>query len=151
MGAIGINEIQKKVVMINKETDLQPVSYDFKSIIGERVKIDGNTVTSTSVGETVGRSLVGGAIAGGIGAVIGGLSGSKTSQKEIKSIDLEILINDLTCSSLIIPFFTSTVAMKNEWSDRLKQAEKDIVQWENLFKVIIYQNEHPSNNKGVMN
>ncbi|MHA7138164.1 SHOCT domain-containing protein [Rossellomorea arthrocnemi] len=63
-------------------------------IIESEVKIDNISVTKTARGSQLGGAIIGGVVAGGVGAVIGGATGSKKTSDKIKSIELQMIIND---------------------------------------------------------
>ena len=73
-----------------------PLSIPYSKIIESELMENGNTLTKTSRGSQIGGALIGGALAGGVGAIIGGLSGSKTSSESIKSLQIKIVIDDMT-------------------------------------------------------
>lgn len=72
------------------------LSIPYSKIIESELMENGNTLTKTSRGSQIGGALIGGALAGGVGAVIGGLSGNKTSSESIKSLQIKIVMDDMT-------------------------------------------------------
>lgn len=80
-----------------------PVLFRFDEIVNVELKEDGNTVTN---GGGIGRSVVGGLLFGGAGAIAGGLTSSKTSKKEIFSLDIIITLRNAYCNSLVVKLLT---------------------------------------------
>jgi hypothetical protein len=147
----GINKEQKKLVFYDYYDKQKFKTYDFKSIIDVKKIVDDEIISVSSTGSTIGRSLVGGALAGGIGAIIGGATSKKMGNKAIKNLELEILLNDIDHPSYRIEFFESRKAKEPIYDETLWKADEEIDEWLSIFKVILYQNEHPSDNKDVMN
>ncbi|EHQ25284.1 hypothetical protein [Mucilaginibacter paludis] len=75
------------------------VNYD--DVIKTEIIADGQTVSSKSIS----RALVGGLMFGVAGAVVGGTSGTTTFSKNVNSITLKLLINDVLNPSYELPFF----------------------------------------------
>jgi hypothetical protein len=147
----GINKKEKKLLFYDYYTQPKFTTYNFSSIIDVKKIIDDETISTSSSGSTIGRALIGGVLAGGVGAVIGGVTGKKNGTQAINSLELEIVINDIEYPSYRIPFFVSPKPKEIKFDETLEKADKEINEWLNIFKVILYQNEHPSNDKDVMN
>ena len=81
----------------------------YKDIVGVEILQDDVVISKKSTSRTIGGALVGGVLFGGAGAVVGGLSGDAELSKEVKSMKLKILVNDLDA-----PVITTT------WGKNLK-------------------------------
>src|SRR5690606_14697946 len=111
--------------------------YPYSSIMSCEIIEDGETIYRKS--NTLGRAVVGGVIAGGVGAVIGGLTAQGKQDKEIKTIDLKILIRDSEQLGFNIRFFdawevTSNTKQSVKLSESVygticKQAIKQLEEW----------------------
>ena len=78
--------------------------FNYSDIIEVSYEENGNLLYTKSAGRTVGGAIVGGVLMGGAGAVVGGLSGASTQNKEIKSLDIKILLRSTSKSSCILHF-----------------------------------------------
>lgn len=125
---ISIDSSTKKICFINDETFLVK---PFQDVIETQINIDGSTVTKTSRGSQALGLAVGGALGGVAGAVIGGLSGSKESIEKIKSVSIQILVNDLNNPVHEIKLSEHTA---------IQTALDEANQWNSTLKVLIFQN-----------
>ena len=91
-----------KVLVIVEEKSYEVFNYD--SIIEVSYEENGNQLYTKSAGRTVGGAIVGGVLMGGAGAVVGGLSGASKQNKEVKSIDIKILLRSTSRSSCVLHF-----------------------------------------------
>ena len=78
--------------------------FNYSDIIEVSCEENGNLLYTKSAGRTVGGAIVGGVLMGGAGAVVGGLSGASKQNKEIKNLDIKILLRSTSKSSCILHF-----------------------------------------------
>ena len=78
--------------------------FNYTDIIEVSYEENGNQLYTKSAGRTVGGAIVGGVLMGGAGAVVGGLSGASKQNKEVKSIDVKILLRSTSRSSCVLHF-----------------------------------------------
>ncbi len=91
-----------KVLVIAGESSHEVFNYT--DIIEVSYEENGNQLYTKSAGRTVGGAIVGGVLMGGAGAVVGGLSGASKQNKEVKSIDIKILLRSTNRSSCVLHF-----------------------------------------------
>ena len=91
-----------KVLVIVEGKSYEVFNYD--SIIEVSYEENGNQLYTKSAGRTVGGAIVGGVLMGGAGAVVGGLSGASKQNKEVKSINIKILLRSTSRSSCVLHF-----------------------------------------------
>ena len=91
-----------KVLVIAGESSHEVFNYT--DIIEVSYEENGNQLYTKSAGRTVGGAIVGGVLMGGAGAVVGGLSGASKQNKEVKSIDIKILLRSTSRSSCVLHF-----------------------------------------------
>ena len=91
-----------KVLVIVGESSHEVFNYT--DIIEVSYEENGNQLYTKSAGRTVGGAIVGGVLMGGAGAVVGGLSGASKQNKEVKSIDVKILLRSTSRSSCVLHF-----------------------------------------------
>lgn len=91
-----------KVLVIVGESSHEVFNYTV--IIEVSYEENGNQLYTKSAGRTVGGAIVGGVLMGGAGAVVGGLSGASKQNKEVKSIDVKILLRSTSRSSCVLHF-----------------------------------------------
>lgn len=78
--------------------------FNYADILEVSYEENGNQLYTKSAGRTVGGAIVGGVLMGGAGAVVGGLSGASKQNKEIKSMDVKILLRSTTRTSCVLHF-----------------------------------------------
>lgn len=78
--------------------------FNYSDIIEVSYEENGNQLYSKSAGRTVGGAIVGGVLMGGAGAVVGGLSGASKQNKEIKNMDIKILLRSTSRTSCVLHF-----------------------------------------------
>ena len=106
-----------KVLVIAGENSHEVFNYI--DIIEVSYEENGNQLYTKSAGRTVGGAIVGGVLMGGAGAVVGGLSGANKQNKEVKSIDIKILLRSTSRSSCVLHFKDIDRVLKTkEDSDR---------------------------------
>lgn len=114
--------------------------FNYADIIEVSYEENGNQLFTKSAGRTVGGAIVGGVLMGGAGAVVGGLSGASKQNKEIKSMDIKILLRNTSRTSCVLNFKDYERILKTKYdSDRklydvyLNNANKA----KDIFSVII--------------
>ena len=78
--------------------------FNYADIIEVSYEENGSQLYTKSAGRTVGGAIVGGVLMGGAGAVVGGLSGASKQNKEVKSIDIKILLRSTSRTSCVLHF-----------------------------------------------
>lgn len=134
---------EKSILAIIQSNNLKMIP--FKDIISSEIIKDDVSITKTSRGSQIGGALVGAAIAGGLGALIGGLSGTKASHNEVKKLQLQITVDDLTNPVYTITFLNSDKPINTDDNNYLL-IEEELIHWHKLLSVIINRNE---NNKAL--
>lgn len=79
-------------------------SFNYSDIIEVSYEENGSQLYTKSAGRTVGGAIVGGVLMGGAGAVVGGLSGASKLNKEIKNMDIKILLRSKSRTSCVLHF-----------------------------------------------
>ena len=77
---------------------------NYSDIIEVSYEENGSQLYTKSAGRTVGGAIVGGVLMGGAGAVVGGLSGASKQNKEIKNMDIKILLRSKSRTSCVLHF-----------------------------------------------
>ena len=114
--------------------------FNYADIIEVSYEEDGNQLYTKSAGRTVGGAIVGGVLMGGAGAVVGGLSGASKQNKEVKSIDIKILLRSTSRTSYVLHFNDANRILKTkEDSDRklYETYTKNANQAKDILSVII--------------
>lgn len=94
--------------------------FKYSDIIEVSYEENGNQLYTKSAGRTIGGAIVGGVLMGGAGAVVGGLSGTSTQSKEIKNMDVKILLRDASRPSCVLHFKeTAKILKTKEAQDRM--------------------------------
>lgn len=78
--------------------------FNYSDIIEVSYEENGSQLYTKSAGRTVGGAIVGGFLMGGAGAVVGGLSGASKQNKEIKNMDIKILLRSTSRTSCVLHF-----------------------------------------------
>ena len=132
-----IDNFLKVLVIINPITHNV---FNFSDILDVTYEENGTQLYSKSTSRTVGGALVGGVLMGGAGAVVGGLSGASSQSKEVRSIDIKILLRSTDRPSYVLHFKDEdrTLNTKND-SDRTSYERyvKNATQAKDIFSVII--------------
>lgn len=93
--------------------------FNYADIIEVSYEEDGNQLYTKSAGRTVGGAIVGGVLMGGAGAIVGGLSGASKQNKEVKNIDIKILLRSTIRTSSVLHFNEANRVLKTkEESDK---------------------------------
>lgn len=99
-------------------------SLNYSDIIEVSYIENGDLLFTKSTGRTVGGAIVGGVLMGGAGAVVGGLSGDSKQHKEVKNMDIKILLRNTEETSCILHFMDSSAHLKTkETSDKSRYEE----------------------------
>ena len=88
--------------------------FNYADIIEVSYEENGNQLYTKSAGRTVGGAIVGGVLMGGAGAVVGGLSGASKQNKEVKSIDIKILLRSTNRTSYVLHFNDANRLLKTK-------------------------------------
>lgn len=78
--------------------------FNYSDIIEVSYEENGSQLYTKSAGRTVGGAIVGGFLMGGAGAVVGGLSGASKQNKEIRNMDIKILLRSTSRTSCVLHF-----------------------------------------------
>ena len=78
--------------------------FNYSDIIEVSYEENGSQLYTKSAGRTVGGAIVGGVLMGGAGAVVGGLTGASKQNKEIKNMDIKILLRSTSRTSCVLHF-----------------------------------------------
>lgn len=78
--------------------------FNYSDIIQVSYEENGSQLYTKSAGRTVGGAIVGGFLMGGAGAVVGGLSGASKQNKEIRNMDIKILLRSTSRTSCVLHF-----------------------------------------------
>ena len=78
--------------------------FNYADIIEVSYEENGSQLYTKSAGRTVGGAIVGGVLMGGAGAVVGGLSGASKQNKEVRNMDIKILLRSTTRTSCVLHF-----------------------------------------------
>lgn len=114
--------------------------FNYADIIEVSYEENGTQLYTKSAGRTVGGAIVGGVLMGGAGAVVGGLSGASKQNKEVKSIDIKILLRSTSRTSCVLHFNDAKRILKTkEKSDRnlYETYTKNANQAKDVLSVII--------------
>lgn len=125
-------ELSRTLSKFNYETKI----FHYEDILQSEIIIDGVTHTKTSRSSQVGGAMIGSLVGGNVGAIIGGLSALQTSQTHVRSIQLQVVVNDPQRSFYRINFalFEQPVA-KNSSSFII--ANDKATHWHNLLSYLI--------------
>ena len=77
---------------------------NYSDIIEVSYEENGSQLYTKSAGRTIGGAIVGGVLMGGAGAVVGGLSGASKQNKEIRNMDIKILLRSTSRTSCVLHF-----------------------------------------------
>ena len=89
-------------------------TFNYSDIIEVSYIENGDTMFTKSTGRTVGGAIVGGVLMGGAGAVVGGLSGDIKKKKEVKNMDVKILLRSTEETSLVLHFMDSSSPLNSK-------------------------------------
>lgn len=89
-------------------------TFNYSDIIEVSYIENGDTMFTKSTGRTVGGAIVGGVLMGGAGAVVGGLSGDTKKKKEVKNMDVKILLRSTEETSCVLHFMDSSSPLNSK-------------------------------------
>ena len=113
---------------------------NYSDIIEVSYEENGSQLYTKSAGRTIGGAIVGGVLMGGAGAVVGGLSGASKQNKEIKNMDIKILLRSTSRTSCVLHFKDVDRVLKTKKEDDRKLYEtylKNANQAKDVLSVII--------------
>ncbi|MBP5782803.1 MAG: SHOCT domain-containing protein [Bacteroidales bacterium] len=116
---------------------------NYSDIIEVSYEENGNQLYTKSAGRTIGGAIVGGVLMGGAGAVVGGLSGGSKQNKEIKNMDIKILLRNTSETTCILHFKDSDRALKAD-SDLYETYAKNANQAKDILSIIIDKSKQAS-------
>ena len=128
----------KMLVIIGR--DMMHKSFNYSDIIEVSYIENGDTMFTKSTGRTVGGAIVGGVLMGGAGAVVGGLSGDTKKRKEVKNMDVKILLRSTEETSCVLHFMDSSSPLNSKDSSfnaRYEEFSKNANKAKDLLSVII--------------
>ena len=96
---------------------------NYSDIIEVSYEENGSQLYTKSTGRTVGGAIVGSFLMGGAGAVVGGLSGESKQNKEIKNMDIKILLRSTSRTSCVLHFKDVDRVLKTKKEDDRKLYE----------------------------
>jgi hypothetical protein len=111
-----------KILVLIGESSHKVLNYT--DIIDVSYEENGNQLFTKSTGRTVGGAIVGGMLMGGAGAVVGGLSGNSKQNKEIKSMNVKILLRNSDQTTYTLYFKESSGVLKTKEENDRKLYEK---------------------------
>ena len=115
-------------------------SFNYSDIMEVSYEENGSQLYTKSTGRTVGGAIVGSFLMGGAGAVVGGLSGESKQNKEIKNMDIKILLRSTSRTSCVLHFKDVDRVLKTKKEDDRKLYEtylKNANQAKDVLSVII--------------
>ena len=129
--------------------------FNYSDIIEVSYEENGNNLYTKSALRTVGGAIVGGLLMGKAGAVVGGLSGANTQNKEIKEIDVKILLRNTSRTSYVLHFNNDNRVLKTKDDSDRKLYEvyvKSANKAKDIFSVIIdsVKQENSSNGQSAI-
>ena len=127
----------KMLVIISKNMHR---SFNYSDIIEVSYIENGDTMFTKSTGRTIGGAIVGGVLMGGAGAVVGGLSGDTKKKKEVKNMDVKILLRSTEETSCVLHFMESSSPLNSKdasFNARYEEFLKNANTAKDLLSVII--------------
>jgi len=132
---IGYDENRNKFAITSlKSQTAFSKAFSYVDILSVEIFYDGNTVTKTNRVSQIGGALIGGLVLGGVGAVVGGLSGKTSSKKEVKKIELRIIVNDKQSPIQDIVFLNTKC---KDWTPLYKESERSVRHWFAITSLLI--------------
>ena len=114
--------------------------FNYSDILEVSYVENGSQLFTKSAGRTVGGAIIGGVLMGGAGAIVGGLSGGSKQNKEIKNMNIKILLRNTSRNTCVL-FFKSVnriLNTKNDYDRKLYESYlHDANQAKDVFSVII--------------
>lgn len=140
--AISLNDSENKIAYLtrsNVNTNFTFKEFQYSEIIEAKLIRNNETVTSTSVGSTMGRALVGGVLFGGLGAILAGVGSTTSSVENIRELTLEIIVDDVLNPRYTFTFYKSNSPL-DHGSERFNNLIEDVEGWYRSLTVIINRN-----------
>ena len=140
---IGINEEDETVTLLHRKLTNQEFKYKtlpFSKIFEVKINEDDVTLTSTSRGSQIGGALVGGMIGGVVGSAVGAMTANQYSEQEVKKINLEIVVDELSSPVFNVSFMNEYQYYK-KYEPRYKNKFEIANHWYKMLSVIIKRNE----------
>ncbi len=144
VGGIAINEKDNKIFILKRtkiNEDYHIDEYKFNQIVESGIAEDGQTLTKTSKGGLIGRSLLGGVIGGGFGAIVGGMAANNTSTEQGKKLALYIVVDNIMNPVHDIVFLVNTLQPYSKDNPIYQTAFEKCNLWHKRMSVIIKGNE----------
>ncbi|MCZ2258601.1 SHOCT domain-containing protein [Sporosarcina sp. G11-34] len=110
--------------------------YSYKDLLESHILEDGVSTTQTSRTNQIGGALIGGVLAGGVGAIIGGLSSNTKTSEDVKSVILQIVVNNTETPVQEIMLLNLKTEVKKD-NVVYKQALSHATHWHKLISVLI--------------
>jgi hypothetical protein len=151
LSGIAMNKEERKIVILRKfdvKDEFVPHFYNFTDILECSIVEDGETVSKTTNGSLIGRTIAGGILFGGIGAVVGGVSSQRVSSEKIYKASLSVVIDDIDYPIHEIHFLNSKMLIDRN-SESYTRIYNDLNKWHKTLSVIIKRNERELNSKLV--
>ncbi len=120
--------------------------FDYSDIIEVSYEENADVLYTKTVGRTVGGTLVGGILANDAGAVIGGLSGATWQNKEVKNMDVKLLLRSTNRTTCVLHFKNVSRVLKTRKKQDKQLYEKylkAVEQAEDLLAVVIDKSRQP--------
>ena len=130
---IVIDEKNQKFTIINKQS---LITLPYSSLVEVEWVEDEVSVLKANKASVIGRSIVGGAILGGVGSIIGAATSTKTSSKEVKKIDLRLIVDDLSNPNHNINFLKLNKPIKTIDSI-YQQSSHEAFRWHKMLEIIL--------------
>ena len=133
-----MDEFFKVLVIITRYGGYKLINYS--DIIEVSYEENGTSIYTKSAGRTVGGAIVGGVLMGGAGAVVGGLSGVSRENKEVKNMDVKILLRNTSQTSHVLHFKVIERVLKTKEVQDMKMYEnylKNAIKAKDILSVII--------------
>lgn len=143
LSCVGIDESQNIIILLTRmelKDNFNINLLSFQHIIEVKLIEDDLTLTSVSRASQIGGAIAGGLLAGGIGAIVGGSGGTQYSEKEVRKIDLEIIIDSLDNPIQKVSFMNEDLFIK-KYEKKYKEKFEEANYWYRLFSVILKRNE----------
>jgi len=115
---IGIDKLQKTIIMYNTNEDKKITAIPFDSIVECEIMQDSSTILKSGLN----RAVVGGMIAGVDGAIIGAMT--RKSSDVVYNLSVRIITNNLAHSLYIIEIINTTIQRNtDEYKKKFQQAQ----------------------------
>lgn len=117
--------------------------YDSETLLTSKIIVDEHDeVASASTGSVVGRAIVGGVLFGGAGAIVGGVTAKTVSRKNIKSIQLRLIVDSEDSTSHRINFYNYQKGAPVS-SNIVKSVLDNISKWQVIMELVMLGEKIP--------